>query len=61
MDRILAAEFGKKAIDLLIEGKSDYMVGTKSMKIEISRFEDVLKEKKGVDVNLYKLSHILSL
>jgi len=61
MDRILAAEFGKKAIDLLIEGKSDYMVGMKSMKIKISKFEDVLKEKKGIDVDLYKLSHILSL
>jgi len=61
MDRILAAEFGKKAVDLLIEGKSDYMVGLRSMKIDISRFGDVLKEKKGIDVNLYKLSHILSL
>jgi len=31
MDRILAAEFGSKAVDLLIEGKSDYMVGIRRM------------------------------
>ncbi|MEA2016347.1 MAG: 6-phosphofructokinase [Actinomycetota bacterium] len=61
MDRILAAEFGKKAVDLIIEGKSDYMVGIRSMKIEISRFEDILKKEKGIDLDLYKLAHILSL
>ncbi len=61
MDRILAAEFGKKAVDLLLEGKSDCMVGIKSMKIETSRFEDIFEIKKGIDEELYKLAHILAL
>lgn len=61
MDRILAAEFGKKAVDLLLEGKSDYMVGIRSMKIEISKFEDVLEIKKSIDEDLYRLAHILAL
>jgi len=61
MDRILAAEFGRKAVDLLLEGKSDYMVGIRSMKIEISKFEDIFEVKKSIDRDLYKLAHILSL
>jgi 6-phosphofructokinase 1 len=61
MDRILAAEFGKKAVDLLIEGKSDCMVGIKSMKIETSKFEEIFEIKKGIDEELYKLAHILAL
>jgi len=61
MDRILAAEFGKKAVDLLLEGESDYMVGIRSMKIEISEFEDVFEIKKSIDEDLYRLAHILAL
>ncbi len=60
-DRILAAEFGKKAVDLLLEGESDCMVGIKSMKIETSKFEDILETKKNIDEDLYRLAHILAL
>ncbi|MBC8386872.1 MAG: 6-phosphofructokinase [Actinobacteria bacterium] len=61
LDRILAAEFGKKAVDLLLEGESDCMIGIKSMKIETSKFEDILETKKSIDEDLYKLAHILAL
>ncbi len=61
MDRILAAEFGRKAVDLLLEGESDCMIGIRSMKIEISRFEDIFEIKKSIDEDLYRLAHILSL
>lgn len=61
MDRILAAEFGKKAVDLLLEGESGCMVGIKSMKIETSKFKDIFKIKKGINEDLYKLAHILAL
>ena len=61
MDRILAAEFGKKAVDLLVEGESDCMVGIKSMKIETSKFEEIFEIKKSIDDQLYKLAHILAL
>jgi len=60
MDRILAAEFGKKSVDLLLGGKSDCMVGIKSMKIEASKFEDIFENKKEIDKELYKLAHILA-
>ena len=61
LDRILAAEFGKKAVDLLLEGESGSMVGIRSMKIETSKFEDIFEIKKGVDEDLYTLAHILAL
>lgn len=61
MDRILAAEFGKKSVDLLLEDKSDCMVGIKSMKIEVSKFEDIFERKKEIDKELYRLAHILGL
>ena len=61
MDRILAAEFGKKAVDLLLQGESDCMIGIKSMKIETSKFEDILEAKKNIDEDLYRLAHILAL
>lgn len=61
LDRILAAEFGKKAVDLLLEDESDCMIGIKSMKIETSKFEDILETKKSIDEDLYRLAHILAL
>lgn len=61
LDRILAAEFGKNAVDLLLEGESDCMIGIKSMKIETSKFEDILEIKKSIDEDLYRLAHILAL
>jgi 6-phosphofructokinase 1 len=61
LDRILAAGFGKKAVDLLLEGESDCMIGIKSMKIETSKFEDILEIKKSINEDLYRLAHILAL
>ena len=61
MDRILSAEFGRKSVDLLLEGESDCMVGIKSMKIQVSKFGDIFENKKEIDKELYKLAHILAL
>ena len=61
MDRLLAAEFGRKSVDLLLEGESDCMVGIKSMEIQVSKFEDIFENKKEIDKELYKLAHILAL
>jgi len=61
MDRMLAAKFGRKAVDLLLKGESDCMVGIRSMKIETSKFEDILDIKKTIDKDLYELANILAL
>jgi 6-phosphofructokinase 1 len=60
MDRILAAEFGRKAVDLLIEGQSDCMVGIKAMKIVTHGFDLIFETKKEIDPSLYDLVNILS-
>ena len=61
LDRILAAEFGRKAVELLLAGESDCMVGIKAMKIVTHRFEDIFKTNKEIDQKLYDLAHILSI
>jgi len=60
LDRILAAEFGRKAVDLLIADESDCMVGIKAMKIITNKFKDIIKINKEIDQELFDLAHILS-
>jgi 6-phosphofructokinase 1 len=60
MDRILAAEFGRKAVELLIEGESDCMVGIRAMKIITHKFEDIFENKKEIDASLCQLVNMLS-
>ena len=60
LDRIIAAEFGRKAVDLLLADESDCMVGIKAMKIITRKFEDIFKTNKEIDQELFDLAHILS-
>lgn len=61
LDRILAAQFGKKAIDVLIEGRSDCMVAIQGTEIKVVDFDYVFNNRKGINIDLYDLAHILSL
>ena len=60
MDRLLAAEFGKKAVDLLLKGESDCMTAVQGSKIVSVALDYVLNTKKGISRELYKLVHVLS-
>lgn len=60
MDRLLAAEFGRKAVELIIKGESDCMVGLRSMKVITRKFEDIFKGKKEIDSAMYELVGTLS-
>jgi len=60
MDRLLAAEFGKKAVDMLLEGKSDYMSTIQGKNIVAVPIEYAMNNKKTIDRELFKLAHILS-
>ena len=60
LDRIIAAEFGRKAVDLLLANESDCMVGIKAMKIITLQFEDIFETNKEIDQELFDLAHILS-
>lgn len=61
VDRILAAQFAQKAIDFLISGGRNAMVGLQNNKVKTVPFEEVFGAKKQIDRNLYDLTHILAL
>ena len=61
MDRILSAQFGEKAVDVLINGGSDCMIAIQGMKIQVIDFDYVFNNAVKIDKNLYKLAHILAL
>lgn len=60
LDRLLSAEFSKKAVDLLLEGKSDCMTAIQGKEIVAVPLDYVLNNKKTVKKSLYELAHILS-
>ncbi len=60
LDRLLSAEFSKKAVDLLLEGKSDCMTAIQGKEIVAVPFEYVQNNKKTVKKSLYELAHMLS-
>ncbi|MBE3036499.1 MAG: 6-phosphofructokinase [Candidatus Atribacteria bacterium] len=60
LDRLLAAEFGKKAVDLLLDGKSDCMTAIQGNEIKSCSLEYVINNKKEISKELYDLAHILS-
>lgn len=59
-DRILASRMGATAVQLLINGSCDVMVGTQGENLVVLELGDVLKKKKHVDQQLIELAQILS-
>jgi 6-phosphofructokinase 1 len=60
LDRLLAAKFGRKAVELLLEGRSDCMTAIEGKKIKSVSLDYVIGNKKGIDRELYDLTNILS-
>jgi len=60
MDRILATRLGSAATDILIKGERGKMVGLVANQIKISPLCNASERKKEINLNLYKLSEILS-
>ena len=60
LDRLLAAEFGKKAVDLLLDDKSDCMTAIQGNEIKSCTLEYAINNRKEVSKELYDLAHILS-
>lgn len=60
-DRILAARFGHKAVELLMSGSESCAIGIKDNKIITVPFEEVGKAKKVFDTELYDIAQTLSL
>jgi len=60
IDRILATRLGSSATDLLIEGDRGKMVGLVANQIKVYPLCYAWERKKEINLNLYKLSQILS-
>ncbi len=60
-DRVLAARFGYKAVELLKDDKDSCAIGIKDNKVITVPFEEVGKAKSTFDTELYNIAHTLSL
>jgi 6-phosphofructokinase 1 len=59
-DRVLASRMGVFAVESLIEGKSNYMVGVQNQKMILSPLKNAVKGKSEIDKDLIRVSDILS-
>lgn len=59
-DRVLASMLGVRAVEGIIEGKSNVMVGTINKKIVFTSFEEALSKKIKIDQELLRIASILS-
>lgn len=55
-DRMLAAKFGVKAVDLLMAGKTNRVIGCKGQKTIDLDITEALSIKKDIDKNLYNMA-----
>lgn len=60
-DRILASRMGAKAVELLLNGASGRVVGIKENKIIDQDINEALTIEKQFDMEMYKLTNILSI
>lgn len=59
-DRVLASRLGVKAVESLLEGKSNYMVGLLNDKVALTPLEQAIKGHSEVDLELVRVSDIMS-
>jgi 6-phosphofructokinase 1 len=59
-DRLLAARMGTKAVGLLLEGKTDVMVGLKSMGVEEVPLEDATTKARPAALSYYEMAKMLA-
>ena len=60
-DRILAAKLGYRAVELLVNGKSDMAVGIRNNKVIEKDIMEAVQMKKQFDVEMYKVAQVLSI
>jgi 6-phosphofructokinase 1 len=60
-DRVLASRMGVKAVESLLEGKSNYMVGLINDKMALTPLEQAIKGNIEIDEELLRVSDITSI
>lgn len=60
-DRVLASRLGVKAVELLLDGQTNVMVGIINNKIETTDLENAIKEHHEINMELLRVSDIMSI
>ena len=60
-DRVLASRLGVKAVETILEGKTNFMVGLLNDKIELTPLEQAIKGHTEIDRELLRVSDIMSI
>ncbi|MES2574793.1 MAG: 6-phosphofructokinase [Bacteroidota bacterium] len=60
-DRVLASRLGVKAVESLLEGKSNLMVGLMNDKISLTPLDQAIKGHTEIDLELLRVSDIVSI
>jgi 6-phosphofructokinase 1 len=60
-DRVLASRLGVKAVESLLEGKSNFMVGLLNDKVTLTPLEQAIKGHYEIDRELLRVSDIMSI
>jgi 6-phosphofructokinase 1 len=60
-DRVLASRFGVKAVEALLDGQSNQMVGLLNNQVSLTPLELAIKGKTEIDAELIKVSDIISI
>ena len=59
-DRVLASRMGVKAVESLMEGKSNFMVGTVHDKMTLCPIDEALKGESKINKELIRVSEIMT-
>jgi len=60
-DRVLASRLGVKAVELLVDGEKDVMVGIRNNQIVATPIIEVMRCKNSINRELLRISNILSI
>lgn len=59
-DRVLASRMGVKAVESMLNGQSNYMVGLLDGKMELTPLDNAIKGKTKINLELLRVSDIMS-
>ncbi len=59
-DRVLASKLGVKAVELLLDAKSNLMVGVQNNKVVTTSLEKAIKGHNNIDMELLRVSDIMT-
>ena len=61
LDRLVASRMGFKAVEAVIAGETNVMVGIKNNDMVMVSFDDAINKHKEIDHDLLRMAEILSM